>query len=147
MRISDWSSDVCSSDLQRHLLFRNVGLQFRLFAKQPLRQPRGILQSNTARTELTLLFAKEGFVWRVMEINPQIVWEHELHPPHRIISSRQLAHAYIFAALRNGGPIDVRSEEHTSELQSLMRISYAVFCLKKKNNIKQKNTTHSNTNI
>src|SRR3546814_9722441 len=30
-------------------------------------------------------------------------------------------------------PLDVRSEEHTSELQSLMRISYAVFCLKKKN--------------
>src|SRR3546814_4678367 len=35
-----------------------------------------------------------------------------------------------------------RSEEHTSELQSLMRISYAVFCLKKK---KQKNTINSNT--
>src|SRR3546814_8943889 len=35
-----------------------------------------------------------------------------------------------------------RSEEHTSELQSLMRISYAVFCLKKKN--KTKNTTHNN---
>src|SRR3546814_18006534 len=38
----------------------------------------------------------------------------------------------------NGGPFTVpsamRSEEHTSELQSLMRISYAVFCLKKKNN-------------
>src|SRR3546814_6602866 len=34
----------------------------------------------------------------------------------------------------------VRSEEHTSELQSLMRISYAVFCLKKKNNQKQRNT-------
>src|SRR3546814_8724274 len=32
------------------------------------------------------------------------------------------------------GVIDMRSEEHTSELQSLMRISYAVFCLKKKNN-------------
>src|SRR3546814_6346970 len=32
---------------------------------------------------------------------------------------------------------DVRSEEHTSELQSLMRISYAVFCLKKKKNIKR----------
>src|SRR3546814_9209810 len=31
------------------------------------------------------------------------------------------------------GPLDLRSEEHTSELQSLMRISYAVFCLKKKN--------------
>src|SRR3546814_1085308 len=37
----------------------------------------------------------------------------------------------------------LRSEEHTSELQSLMRISYAVFCLKKK----KKNTTHYQTNI
>src|SRR3546814_5075612 len=40
-----------------------------------------------------------------------------------------------------------RSEEHTSELQSLMRISYAVFCLKKKNkNKKQLNTTRKTTN-
>src|SRR3546814_4096859 len=37
-----------------------------------------------------------------------------------------------------------RSEEHTSELQSLMRISYAVFCLKKKNNIKYNRNTHTN---
>src|SRR3546814_4747581 len=38
---------------------------------------------------------------------------------------------------------DIRSEEHTSELQSLMRISYAVFCLKKKNNtITQSNVQH-----
>src|SRR3546814_9466568 len=37
-----------------------------------------------------------------------------------------------------------RSEEHTSELQSLMRISYAVFCLKKK---KQKNNNHTTTQI
>src|SRR3546814_10439904 len=42
-----------------------------------------------------------------------------------------------------------RSEEHTSELQSLMRISYAVFCLKKKNNRskhKHNNTTHATNN-
>src|SRR3546814_1257525 len=38
--------------------------------------------------------------------------------------------------------LDLRSEEHTSELQSLMRISYAVFCLKKKNN--NNTTTHTN---
>src|SRR3546814_6963920 len=38
------------------------------------------------------------------------------------------------------GPDPIRSEEHTSELQSLMRISYAVFCLKKKNNILHNNT-------
>src|SRR3546814_2305803 len=36
----------------------------------------------------------------------------------------------------------MRSEEHTSELQSLMRISYAVFCLKKQNNITKKKTTN-----
>src|SRR3546814_1733020 len=40
------------------------------------------------------------------------------------------------------GEAGARSEEHTSELQSLMRISYAVFCLKKKNNIEE----HINTN-
>src|SRR3546814_5038332 len=40
----------------------------------------------------------------------------------------------------------LRSEEHTSELQSLMRISYAVFCLKKKHNITHQNTTHEEKN-
>src|SRR3546814_1116896 len=41
----------------------------------------------------------------------------------------------------------LRSEEHTSELQSLMRISYAVFCLKKKNNTSQHHTLATRTNI
>src|SRR3546814_1272913 len=40
-----------------------------------------------------------------------------------------------------------RSEEHTSELQSLMRISYAVFCLKKKNNIKHHDQIDYNNNV
>src|SRR3546814_9321570 len=44
----------------------------------------------------------------------------------------------LAACLHAGAP---RSEEHTSELQSLMRISYAVFCLKKKTNKKQQNST------
>src|SRR3546814_4978651 len=45
------------------------------------------------------------------------------------------------------GQVSLRSEEHTSELQSLMRISYAVFCLKKKkyNQHKNTNTTQANT--
>src|SRR3546814_1886373 len=42
-------------------------------------------------------------------------------------------------------PRATRSEEHTSELQSLMRISYAVFCLKKKNNNKKYKTTEEDT--
>src|SRR3546814_7820066 len=46
---------------------------------------------------------------------------------------------YAEAARRAGAIVTARSEEHTSELQSLMRISYAVFCLKKKN--KQHQTT------
>src|SRR3546814_4549936 len=52
------------------------------------------------------------------------------HEPFRLVSE--------FQQLAQGCRIDVlRSEEHTSELQSLMRISYAVFCLKKKNYITQ----------
>src|SRR3546814_8956010 len=44
---------------------------------------------------------------------------------------------------RTAGEEDDRSEEHTSELQSLMRISYAVFCLKKKNQYNQKRHTNN----
>src|SRR3546814_2211853 len=45
-----------------------------------------------------------------------------------------------------GGLIDRRSEEHTSELQSLMRISYAGYCLKKKKNKNKTTKTHTNNN-
>src|SRR3546814_9766960 len=51
---------------------------------------------------------------------------------------RQCGSGAISARIANGARTAIRSEEHTSELQSLMRISYAVFCLKKK-----KNTTTS----
>src|SRR3546814_2795498 len=51
----------------------------------------------------------------------------------RIEQCRDIGHAH-----RHPGMTAVRSEEHTSELQSLMRISYAVFCLKKKKNTRQK---------
>src|SRR3546814_1887321 len=49
----------------------------------------------------------------------------------------------IESGAQSGAPKYMRSEEHTSELQSLMRISYAVFCLKKKNKT-HKNKTHVN---
>src|SRR3546814_5259963 len=48
----------------------------------------------------------------------------------------------IIDRMQNEGLISQRSEEHTSELQSLMRISYAVFCLKKKNKLDTHYTTH-----
>src|SRR3546814_4755558 len=53
------------------------------------------------------------------------------HP--QSMASKQPNHRLHMARVRTGP----RSEEHTSELQSLMRISYAVFCLKKKNNKKK----------
>src|SRR3546814_9378082 len=57
-------------------------------------------------------------------------------------SSQGWSGLVVFEPRRVGQP-RVRSEEHTSELQSLMRISYAVFCLKKK---KKNFITHENTN-
>src|SRR3546814_8178892 len=65
---------------------------------------------------------------------------HGLARPRRIAGRDSLDDAVV---LRNGGL--PRSEEHTSELQSLMRISYAVFCLKKKK--KHKTTQHVNSQV
>src|SRR3546814_1055739 len=93
MRISDWSSDVCSSDLQ---------------------WLRGRAELRPARREVRV----------------------RLRPPDRGSQAHPRSGRGDAAGLseregRSGRPH--RSEEHTSELQSLMRISYAVFCLKKKN--------------
>src|SRR3546814_1702070 len=49
-----------------------------------------------------------------------------------LFASRNIARCKVSEAMKRGIPIAVRSEEHTSELQSLMRVSYAVFCFKKK---------------
>src|SRR3546814_7246285 len=59
----------------------------------------------------------------------------ELHHPHRRWSDRESrSPSNAQGRKRRGRPLCSRSEEHTSELQSLMRISYAVFCLEKKTN-------------
>src|SRR3546814_992131 len=98
MRISDWSSDVCSSDLVLspamggviigHEMGRALGVEA-IF----LERPEGVFE---LRRGFTL---KEG--QKVLMVEDVVT-------------------------------TGLRSEEHTSELQSLMRISYAVFCLKKK---------------
>src|SRR3546814_4069450 len=67
-------------------------------------------------------------------------------------SVHQLSAAYIIRRLGVAKPFGHRSEEHTSELQSLMRISYAVFCLKKKKSINniyncELRLQHTNTSI
>src|SRR3546814_6715432 len=104
MRISDWSSDVCSSDLP----------SFMLLAMRQTRQ--------------TILDDDHGPIDDQTEVQRtkahQIAGDAKRVHPHRHHQEREGNDEH-----RDDGR---RSEEHTSELQSLMRISYAVFCLKKK---------------
>src|SRR3546814_7414713 len=108
MRISDWSSDVCSSDLRA----ANG-------ARVPQLRAAGALRPAVGRTGLA-----HG------RCAPQAPPRrgHRFPPDARVPHRRQPAPDRL-----------ERSEEHTSELQSLMRISYAVFCLKKQKNIKHFN--------
>src|SRR3546814_6654944 len=111
MRISDWSSDVCSSDLA-HCPRRAAGRQHMVGAA-------AIVAQRLGRP-----VAQEHRAGRLYAIEPCA----------RLAQRQdQVLGGVAVADLERGGQrVDLRSEEHTSELQSLMRISYAVFCLKKK---------------
>src|SRR3546814_1480214 len=122
MRISDWSSDVCSSDLPANY-YLNPGLD-------PAYNPSGVLQPLAATFE---------------QFQPKITVDYKIASDVKIYADWGIGFKSggfngggtkaIVDGLFNqvfGSGINVRSEEHTSELQSLMRISYAVFCLKKK---------------
>src|SRR3546814_3121794 len=112
MRISDWSSDVCSSDLDRLGSGRRGGAQWDTLMRNARQQAE-----NYARR----LPAEEGWppFLAIVDVGHVI----ELFADF----SLQGKHYAQFPDRQS-----FRSEEHTSELQSLMRISYAVFCLKKK---------------
>src|SRR3546814_4440446 len=112
MRISDWSSDVCSSDLNTIELKRGfVGTSGitpsdELYVRNNLSPPDEAIVADRDAWEVAI----EGVA------EPRTMTLGEL---------RTLGIATVAMVLQ-------RSEEHTSELQSLMRSSYAVFCLKKK---------------
>src|SRR3546814_2054375 len=131
MRISDWSSDVCSSDLGVDAR-RDLGKLGVARALPVVADPARNLAVDAAEA-----LRKPGVPrdeGRGRDCAQPL--EGKLH------LSRQSA-AHLHRAVRHFG----RSEEHTSELQSLMRISYAVFCLKKqKNNTKQHKTNQEHTN-
>src|SRR3546814_6481499 len=110
MRISDWSSDLCSSDL-RWLDIRESGIDNAGLAENVghmLRNSAGLLQ-GAARHHFNIDLA-------VIGVDGWLKLEGKRHEGHY-----------------RGCKRAARSEEHTSELQSLMRTSYAVFCLKKQN--------------
>src|SRR3546814_9546139 len=100
MRISDWSSDVCSSDLQRDRALRGARRW------PPFPRPPAARQT-----------AQDG--------------QDRAGPLHRARGRCDLGRGGL-ACGEYASRSTTSSEEHTSELQSLMRISYAVFCLKKK---------------
>src|SRR3546814_5455764 len=78
----------------------------------------------------------------VLAIGALGVWRYSLRVIH-FVRGMLFLHREYPRLRREVEALGERSEEHTSELQSLMRISYAVFCLKKKNHNKQK--THNQT--
>src|SRR3546814_2050770 len=114
MRISDWSSDVCSSDLGE--LKRKLP-RVTIFPKSHYVTPREKIVGmfDSIRDELNA---------RIKLLRLQ----NKLIEAQRIEQRTQ----FDLEMIREIGYCNGRSEEHTSELQSLMRISYAVFCLKKK---------------
>src|SRR3546814_3761470 len=118
MRISDWSSDVCSSDLEDKILPAAVVNDLLGKKLAEMEQREGRKPGGRARKRL-----KEDLV-------------HELLPrafvkPSRTDAVLDLEHGLCIVDSSSRKSAE-RSEEHTSELQSLMRNSYAVFCLKKK---------------
>src|SRR3546814_5822797 len=114
MRISDWSSDVCSSDLKISFDYNRYTFCHRQFCDF-LPNPCPFFREQCA-----LIMASWGIG---MTGNGR----------HSYRSERQCAG--LEARDFDASALSMRSEEHTSELQSLMRISYAVFCLKKTSNV------------
>src|SRR3546814_6474167 len=143
MRISDWSSDVCSSDLLQAAFRKDdAAPSHRRFHDEWFRMRR---TGSAAR-------CVGPSTWSL----GQLRGGREAAPARS--PTRQPNASILWAAGWGSGPVSprkslfrdfpnerpTRSEEHTSELQSLMRISYAVFCLKKKKQTKEHTNTKTN---
>src|SRR3546814_1547462 len=126
MRISDWSSDVCSSDLA------GAGAHARAVEVDVHQQPAVFRRADQER----LALHRERQAGRVPAIAIQKQVLAIAQPEQRDwLEAAVAGRAEHDRVVRlHAAELGRRSEEHTSELQSLMRISYAVFCLKKKNN-------------
>src|SRR3546814_4673615 len=120
MRISDWSSDVCSSDLVIVIPAFAIGrAQALMLHIARLRERKDIPRVPVYLNSPMAINATRHY--------------HAHHSEHHV-SEEDCQRMFDVATFVNTVEESkaLRSEEHTSELQSLMRISYAVFCLKKK---------------
>src|SRR3546814_7063425 len=111
MRISDWSSDVCSSDL--------------------FLEPAGYASSGDSYNPVYGGSPLSDHIVQYRRFAPSLNAAKVCTPVLQQVASASPSQAQLFEAVRSERV--PRSEEHTSELQSLMRTSYAVICLKKKN--------------
>src|SRR3546814_8248846 len=132
MRISDWSSDVCSSDLiiVRQDLGRRLKRILRFLHISFPRHHADLGLASHHRSAFQIAKTEEEQIGRHSGSGGEC---------HLCLAAAKLPagldrHVADGKLIRrnNGGQIEGRSEEHTSEPQSLMRTSYAVFCLKKK---------------
>src|SRR3546814_9760571 len=158
MRISDWSSDVCSSDL---CLAGRVSAEGELEGSETVlfgyykalltfTAAGRYLEAERAARKIKRDFYKDGQFggeqYSAATVGPiyrdswltwgaHIAGRYDMSVPAARAIARQLC-GTTGGALAEGSARTIdRSEEHTSELQSLMRISYAVFCLKQKKHI------------
>src|SRR3546814_2324441 len=132
MRISDWSSDVCSSDLRAAavvILFSSVAAAQSADQVAPVADTlrsveahEAALPANAGAVEPAQQTAVADATAKAAAYVPKTAYDNS---PYRFNAGKRFTAAEFDAWMK-------RSEEHTSELQSLMRISYAVFCLNKK---------------
>src|SRR3546814_1890611 len=121
MRISDWSSDVCSSDLG-HIRWDVDGL---------LHERRARAVGDQLRRLAGVIEAEASAVGAVrVEFDRSVTSEQDIRRALAELGVWQRAPLVVPASAASEE--EERSEEHTSELQSLLRTSYAVFCLQKK---------------
>src|SRR3546814_4226591 len=125
MRISDWSSDVCSSDLA---LAAMAGKRLGLVLASEEAYP-GVALGIVHQIQEFSRYTNSDFVGVVRGAGNSR-GEVRNDPANPVGDAERLGRE-LFSRSYSDYRLE-RSEEHTSELQSLMRISYAVFCLKKK---------------
>src|SRR3546814_3340030 len=146
MRISDWSSDVCSSDL-KSASAPLPPTSSNLKVKPPAMPSSAIAGGLRAKTMASLIDVKKpiAFPTKASEL---------FSSPERCSHGLSIVNIIPFAwpwpkklkPRTTNTLVTMRSEEHTSELQSLMRISYAAFCLKKKTNKQRLNYAQQTLN-
>src|SRR3546814_3897177 len=140
MRISDWSSDVCSSDLFAGTALPALPTDFWTAWPGDSTNPTSRWTSLGSQTVPTLNYSGASVGGSAADASQILAFDF-VGPP--LDPSLPAFRHHCLLAIIDSVDDPVRSEEHTSELQSLMRISYAVFCLKKKK--KSKHKTYDNT--